>query len=248
MHFVKVFSDIIQSSIWAEDSDTCKVWVTLLALSNQDGLVRATAPGISNAARVPIERTREIITLLESPDTDSRTPDNEGRRIERTDGGYLILNYLKYREMSDMAIVREQTRQRVAAYRKRNAVTQCNVTVQDVTLGNAKEKEKKKYKEPPIVPQGGHVRAPSLVPKGDPDWWAEFWKEFPRKEDKKLAIIEWNKLPLTDALVNKMLDALHIQKLAPKWAKDKIFLYACRWLSHARWEDEINQAELPEVY
>jgi hypothetical protein len=34
---------------------------------------------------------------FELPDADSRTKDNEGRRIETIEGGWLILNYQKYR-------------------------------------------------------------------------------------------------------------------------------------------------------
>jgi hypothetical protein len=138
--YVKVFSDIIQSSIWAEDAETCKVWITMLALANQDGLVRATAPGISNEARVPIEKTRQVLALLEAPDSESRTPDNEGRRIERIDGGYLILNYPRYRDMRDEEKRREQGRKRAQAYRNRHAgVTQNNA---GVTTNNAKQKQK----------------------------------------------------------------------------------------------------------
>jgi len=120
--YVKLFSDILQSSLWSEDSDTKVIWITMLALANQDGLVRATAPGISHEARVDLEKTKSVLTLLESPDPESRTPEHEGRRIERVDGGFLILNYLKYRSLSDEDARREQGRIRTRRYRARNAM------------------------------------------------------------------------------------------------------------------------------
>lgn len=154
--YVKVFSDIVNSSIWAEDAETCKIWVTLLTLCNADGIVRATAPGISNASRVNIEKTRQVIALLESPDPESRTPDNEGRRIERVDGGYLVLNYMKYRNLVDADKRREQTRLRVAAYRERKAEKDADsVTVTPVTQSNAKKKKKKNKKEHIVETENG---------------------------------------------------------------------------------------------
>jgi len=119
--YVKLFSDILQSSIWAEDPETCKVWITLLALADRHGLVRATAPGVANAARVELDKTRQALELFEAPDPDSRTPDNEGRRIKRVDGGYVILNYTKYRELYSEEMRREQSRVRSQNFRNRHA-------------------------------------------------------------------------------------------------------------------------------
>ena len=139
--YVKVFADILQSTVWSEDSDTRIVWLTLLLLAEEDGLVRATAPGIAHLARVPLDRTCAAIERFESPDEFSRTPENEGRRLERVDGGYVILNYARYRALKTRAEQREQTRKRVQAFRERKrlekAVADGNAPVTDVTPGNA---------------------------------------------------------------------------------------------------------------
>ena len=115
--FVKIFADMLFSSVWAEDSDTRIVWLTLLMLSDQDGLVRATLPGISGQARVSGEATAAALARFEAPDPHSRTPDHEGRRIERVAGGYLILNYPKYRDLRDAESRREYDRICRAQYR-----------------------------------------------------------------------------------------------------------------------------------
>ena len=132
--YVKLFSDILQSSLWSEDSDTRVIWITMLALANQDGLVRATAPGIAHEARVGLEKTRTVLTLLESPDLESRTPDHEGRRIERIDGGFQILNYRKYRDLCTEEKRREQDRLRAKRYRDHHTASR------DVTLRHAKSR------------------------------------------------------------------------------------------------------------
>jgi hypothetical protein len=112
--FVKIDCNILYSSIWAESSETRIIWITLLAMANQNGIVPATAPGISSAAFVSLSETRKAIALLEAPDPDSKSLENEGRRIERVEGGYLILNYDKYRafnySMKDEAIYMREYR------------------------------------------------------------------------------------------------------------------------------------------
>ena len=96
--FTKLFSSIIFSSVWSEDDRTRIVWITMLALADADGFVCAALPGIANSARVPLEETAKAIKRLEAPDPHSRSSDHDGRRIEKIDGGWLVLNYRMYRD------------------------------------------------------------------------------------------------------------------------------------------------------
>jgi hypothetical protein len=95
--FTKLFSSIITSTIWQEDDKTRLVWITMIALANKYGEVGGTAPGIARMAGVTLEDAIKAIEKLEAPDPLSRDQEHEGRRIKRIDGGYQILNYLKYR-------------------------------------------------------------------------------------------------------------------------------------------------------
>jgi hypothetical protein len=45
-----------------------------------------------------VEDTAAALARLEGPDPYSRTQDNEGRRIEKVDGGWMVLNHGKYRD------------------------------------------------------------------------------------------------------------------------------------------------------
>jgi hypothetical protein len=97
MSYTKLHESILTSTIWGEDSDTRVVWVTMLAMANEHGEVESTIPGLARIACVPIEKARAAIDKFMSPDPDSRTPDNEGRRLAKIDGGWLLLNHELYR-------------------------------------------------------------------------------------------------------------------------------------------------------
>ncbi len=98
MPFVKLDCGIIHSSLWAESSDTKICWITLLLLADPNGFVRAAPSAIAREAGITAEVARKAISLFCSPDNESRSPENQGKRIERVEGGFHVLNYEKYRE------------------------------------------------------------------------------------------------------------------------------------------------------
>ena len=98
MGFTKLDSNIVRSSLWDEDAETCKVWITLLAVCNQYGVVRGTSNWVSLTARIPLKRCETILKKLQEPDPRSQTKDNDGRRLEACDGGWILVNYRKFRE------------------------------------------------------------------------------------------------------------------------------------------------------
>jgi hypothetical protein len=115
--FTKLFSSIVTSSVWCEDDKTRLVWITMLALANRDGIVEAALPGLANAARVSIEDCRTAIAKFESPDTDSRSSAHEGRRAEKIEGGWRLLNYEFYRRKLSAEERREYKARKQAEYR-----------------------------------------------------------------------------------------------------------------------------------
>lgn len=96
--FTKLFSSIISSSIWQESKELKIVWVTMLAMADQNGKVEAAIPGLAHLAGVTTAECFLSVEKLLAPDPYSRTPDNEGRRIKKVDGGWVILNHGKYRQ------------------------------------------------------------------------------------------------------------------------------------------------------
>lgn len=130
----KLFSKIVTSSIWLAPDPARLIWITLLAMMDEDGYVQfASVANLAHTARVDPEQTRIAVELLESPDPDSGDKDREGRRIERVPGGWMVLNAPKYRALVSREIARERTRERVARFRAKQAgnadVTPANVRV-----------------------------------------------------------------------------------------------------------------------
>lgn len=129
MTYVKLDTGILLSSIWSEPSDVRVVWITLLAMADQNGMVAASATGVAKMAGLPLGVVTEALELFQSPDPNSRTPDDDGRRLARVDGGYVLLNHAKYREAQDKDARREQVREAVRRHREKS----CN---QPVISGN----------------------------------------------------------------------------------------------------------------
>ena len=97
MGFTKLDEGILQSSIMAADPVTFKVWIAILAAAGSDGIARVAPTFLASVCRLPVERVRRALDELEGPDPDSRTPTKNGSRIERCEGGWLVLNHAKYR-------------------------------------------------------------------------------------------------------------------------------------------------------
>ena len=124
--FTKLFSTIVDSTVWREEMHVKVVWITMLAKANRNGDVLASVPGLADAARVSLDQCVEALARLSAPDTWSRTKEHEGRRIVEVDGGWRLLNYPKYRELRDADERRIQTREAVRRYRakeKANPIT-----------------------------------------------------------------------------------------------------------------------------
>lgn len=118
MTFTKLFSSITESTIWSEPDHIRLTWITMLAMADRKGRVWAAIPGLANRARVTIPQVEEAILRFMSPDTYSRTPENEGKRIEVIEGGWRLLNYEKYREIKDDESVLESKRKYINGRRQ----------------------------------------------------------------------------------------------------------------------------------
>jgi hypothetical protein len=116
--YTKVFSSIVTSTIWRESPEVCKVWITMLALANQDGVVEASVPGLADMARVGLAEVENALATFQSPDAYSRSPEYEGRRIEPVEGGWRILNHSKYRFKLSPDDRRERDRLRKQRWRE----------------------------------------------------------------------------------------------------------------------------------
>jgi hypothetical protein len=176
----KLFTKILDSSIWLAPDPHRLVWITLLAAMDEDGnAMFACVDNVAARARVNVEDAESAIKAFEAPDRKSGDPENEGRRIERFPGGWHVLNAHKYRSQVTKAIIREQTRVRVAEYRARNAkVTQANEPVApSVSLSKAPSSADEKTPRKRAAPAAPMQCPPDV----DPQVWAD-WLELRKKK------------------------------------------------------------------
>lgn len=140
--YTKLFNSILASTIWRSDDKTRIVWITLLAMSDKDGICEGSVPGLADLARVSIEDCESALAELMAPDKYSRTTEFEGRRIEPVDGGWLLLNHSKYRAKMSEDDLREKNRQRQAKWReKHKSNANSNAESQDVTPSHTKSRQ-----------------------------------------------------------------------------------------------------------
>jgi hypothetical protein len=78
------------------------VWASLLPLCDKNGLIDMSPQAISGMTGWPLELLVEGIRQLMEPDPNSRTPDDDGRRLVPIDAarpwGWRAVNHGKYRE------------------------------------------------------------------------------------------------------------------------------------------------------
>ncbi len=183
MPFVKLDCGILNSTLWFE-REAREVFITALLMAEPIetleplpqmaihslehtgwsvppgwyGFVPAASVGILHRAGVSLETGMGALERLGKPEDSSRSPEFEGRRLVRVDGGFIVLNYMKYRERDYTSA------QRSARYRKRLAASRRdnNKSHRDITQAEAEaEAEAKKEKS-------GAPRPSLSSPKGDP--------------------------------------------------------------------------------
>lgn len=148
--YSKIFRQIYESSI-AENPTLRFTFMDLLVLADRDGIVDMTYESIARITNRPLQEIRETIAILESPDPQSRSPEEHGARIRRIDQhrewGWVIINYDRFHDMAVEQDRRTATRERVRRYRSKSRnpsvseekqqcnapVTPCNTLYENVT-------------------------------------------------------------------------------------------------------------------
>lgn len=245
--YTKLFHSILDSSVWQESHQTRIVWVTMLAMADQHGEVQAAIPGLAKRAGVTIQEAEAAIATLSAPDAYSRTPDHEGRRIAKIDGGWEILNHAKYRFEASLEDRKEKAAVRAKRFRDRNKSEKSDsgVTERDealrVTLHNAgvthlpdKQKQKQMQNIPPKAPKGA-----------EPVGFADFWAIYPRKESKVNATRAWKRLNPSDETQARILKDVLSRKNSEGWLRDngQYIPHPATYLNQKRWEDLFERPE-----
>ena len=128
MPFVKLDSGILDSTLWLQ-KDQRDIFITALLMATPEqfdaptpqlevdsleetgftvppgwyGFVAASGPGILRRAMVEKEAGMKALKELGEPEEESRSHEHEGRRMVRVNGGYLLLNYMRFRDKDHTA-------------------------------------------------------------------------------------------------------------------------------------------------
>lgn len=192
-------------------------------LADKNGVVDMTAEAIARQTTIPLEIIKEGIERLQEPDLDSRSPDEDGRRIvllsDHRNWGWRVVNYGHYRKIRSEDERREYHRQYM---RKRRAV---NSDVKESTPGEQSQPIAVSSKQEAVKP---------------PCAFSAFWSAYPRKKSKGQAEKVWKRLSPDGALQGLILAAVERAKASADWQREggKFIPYPATWLNAKGWEDE----------
>lgn len=191
--YAKLFSRITESSLMEEPMNVRYTFVMLLAIADPTGHVIGTDVAIARRLNMPVPELQQCIAALMAVDPHSNSKEEDGRRVVLSEGerGYLIVNYLTYREMK----TEEQRREYMRKYmdRRRNGgvnskprkhrVNSCKqkLTVLTHAEGEAEAKaegEKKQVADAPSLPAAAQPTQPTVD-----DFITEVRKSQPTAED-----------------------------------------------------------------
>lgn len=232
MMYAKLFTSIYQGTLRG-NSHGLLVFTNLLAHCDKDGIVDIHPRAISEEVGLPLEAVKAALNVLESPDDESRSPEEQGRRIVRLDEhrawGWRVVNYLKYRAIRSEDDRREQNRIAQERYRNKSKPPSAKVSHDK--------------------PQSAHTEADveALNTKSaDAEGFASFWAMWPKHERKvarKQCEKKFNDAIAGGADLATILAALTAAKVSEAWRKDGgAFIPApLVWLNQARWEAPIPE-------
>lgn len=100
-----IYQSIFRSSMMSLPIPVRYVWDCLLVLSGATHYVRMGRKALAHEIQVPLEIVSEALDIFLAPDPDSRTRDNEGRRLvliepDNERAGYRILNKEAWKQMA----------------------------------------------------------------------------------------------------------------------------------------------------
>ena len=174
--YCKLFASLYQGTLRGR-SDEILVFTNLLAHTTAAGRVDKHFRAIAEETGLSMDRVKQAILVLESPDEESRSPDEDGARLVRMDEhrvwGWRVVNHGKYRAIKDEDDRAEQNRLAQARFRERKkaeANGETSAIVSSVSESNT-SKPKQKHKaeaEEKNTPAGDSLSLDSSPPISKP--------------------------------------------------------------------------------
>jgi hypothetical protein len=227
MMYAKLFTSIYQGTLRG-NSHGLLVFTNLLAHCDKDGIVDIHPRAIAEEVGLTPDQVRDALLVLESPDDESRSPEEQGRRIVRLDEhrawGWRVVNYLKYRAIRNEDDRREQNRLSQARWREKNKPASANVS-------------QRKTQSAHTEADAEALNTVSASADAFTAFWAA-WPKHPRKVARRQCEKKFN-AALSDGVNSAaIMAAVERAKASEDWRKDGgAFIPApMTWLNQARWE------------
>jgi hypothetical protein len=168
--FVKIYGSILQSSLLLLPVHVRWCFVAMLAAAKPDGTVRTpSVRTLAHLVNLTPEETESALAILEAPDPDSTTPDEEGRRVIREQGYWRIVNHKRYREHQTKKQVADAARARASRGRKRDASHLSHAVALNTDLKlNPPDQNLAVVAPPHTAPRGSDLGNSSLPLSSDP--------------------------------------------------------------------------------
>ena len=231
--YCKLFASLYQGTLRGRSNEIL-VFTNLLAHAGRDGTVDKHFRAIAEETGLAREDVEAAISVLESPDPESRSPDENGARIVRLDEhrvwGWRIVNYGKYRAIRSEEDRAEQNRISQQRWRDKQR--------KPSSADSKPDKPKEKDRE---MDKGEAEAFQPIPPKAESDEaFAEFWSAYPRKVGKGNAETAWKKHKCA-AMLPKILVAVRSCKVSQDWTKEggQFIPHPATWLNRKGWDDEL---------
>lgn len=181
--YAKLFTSIYQGTLRG-NSHGLLVFTNLLAHCDKDGIADIHPRAIAEEVGLTADQVRAALDVLESPDDESRSPEEQGRRIVRMDEhrawGWRVVNYVKYRSIRNEDDRREQNRESQARWREKNK--QRKPASAEVSRNQPQSAHTEADTEADaITPPAPRKRGESAPPDVSADVW-ESWMQLRRKK------------------------------------------------------------------
>ena len=138
--YAKIFASMYDGTIVDCGWEAVVTFQQFLILADQDGIVDMTDEALSRRTTIPVDILRKGIALLCLPDSKSRSPTAEGRRLMLIDPvrpwGWQVVNYAHYREIRTSDQRREYMRQYMSDKRAASklAVSSVNTVLPELVV------------------------------------------------------------------------------------------------------------------
>ncbi|MEP7354718.1 MAG: hypothetical protein ABI824_15930 [Acidobacteriota bacterium] len=229
-------------------------------LADKNGIVDMTPEAISRRTTIPLDVIKTGIAALLQPDAESRTPDEDGRRIvpisDHRTWGWQVVNYCKYSKIRTNDDRQEYMKDYMRNYRKGdhppvNSVNNVDTSKQqlaplahlahidtDIDVDVVKTHGQKTTISSP--PKARRRRVSVFASQDQADAFGVFWSKYWRRTARAAAETAYAKAATSPDLQAAIGSAIEAQSAEMTSRPPDKIPHAATWLNGRRWTDEVT--------